>query len=125
MADEIIAEIVRRTEGVSPAFIKELMRRSVQFHLERNGDGAGTINQQDVDCALDEMLISGGGLNLKLLGATGIKSSRKLKLNSSGLDQSGWKVRSPTNQSFHRQENGPGERVGETPAIECFESRSK
>ena len=68
LTDELVAEVVRRTEGVSPAFIKELMRRSVQFHIERNG--AGEVASEDVANALDEMLISGGSLNLKLLGAS-------------------------------------------------------
>ena len=31
---------VKRTEGVGASFIKELMRRSVQFHLERDGSGS-------------------------------------------------------------------------------------
>ncbi len=65
IADEVVADIVRRTEGVSPAFIKEMMRRSVQFHIERNG--TGDISQDDIGNALDEML--SGKLNLKLLGA--------------------------------------------------------
>ncbi len=69
LTDEVVVDVVRRTEGVSPAFIKELMRRSVQFHIERNG--TGTISRGDVFNALDEMLIRGGSLNLKLLGATG------------------------------------------------------
>ena len=43
------------------------MRRSVQFHLERNA--AGRLEVQDVERALDERLFSGGTLNLKLLGA--------------------------------------------------------
>jgi ATP-dependent 26S proteasome regulatory subunit len=59
--------IVQRTENVSAAFIKELMRRSVQFHLERNG--SGRVDLPDVEAALDEMLFSGGSLNAKLLGA--------------------------------------------------------
>ena len=63
--DDVVADIVRRTQGVSPAFIKELMRRSVQFHIERNG--TGDISQGDIGNALDEML--SGKLNLKLLGA--------------------------------------------------------
>lgn len=67
ISNEIIETIVRRTEKVSAAFIKELMRRSVQFHLERNG--TETIQLADVESALDEMLFSGGSLNLKLLGA--------------------------------------------------------
>ena len=43
------------------------MRRTVQFHIERNGTGEVSI--EDVDNALNEMLFSGGSLNLKLLGA--------------------------------------------------------
>ncbi len=69
LPDEIVAKIVRRTEGVSGAFIKELMRRSLQFQLERSETGA--VELQDVDDALDELLVSGGSLNLKLLGAEG------------------------------------------------------
>lgn len=68
LSEDSVAEIVRRTEGVSAAFIKELMRRSVQFHLEHNG--TDTVSREDVDNALDEMLFHGGKLNLKLLGAT-------------------------------------------------------
>ena len=63
----VVDETVRRTDGVSAAFIKELMRRTVQFHIER--DGAGEVSHDDVDNALNEMLFSGGSLNLKLLGA--------------------------------------------------------
>jgi hypothetical protein len=67
LADEVVAAVVRKTDHVSAAFIKELMRRSVQFHLERNG--TGRIELADVESALDEMLFRGGSLNLKLLGA--------------------------------------------------------
>ncbi len=67
LSDEVVAEVVLRTEGVSASFIKELMRRSVQFHIER--DGTGEITREDTANALDEMLVSGGSLNLKLLGA--------------------------------------------------------
>ena len=69
VSDDVISAIVQRTEKVSAAFIKELMRRSVQFHLERNG--SGRIELPDVEQALEEMLFSGGSLNLKLLGAEG------------------------------------------------------
>jgi hypothetical protein len=65
-SDEIVAEIVRRTDKVSAAFIKELMRRATQFHIERNGSGA--LELIDVSQAIDEMLFSGGSLNVKLLG---------------------------------------------------------
>jgi ATP-dependent 26S proteasome regulatory subunit len=64
---DLVVEIVRRTDGVSAAFIKELMRRVNQWHIER--DGGTEINRADVDSALDEMLFKGGSLNLKLLGA--------------------------------------------------------
>ncbi len=42
----------------------------MQFHIERNG--TGDISSEDVVSALDEMLISGGSLNLKLLGASDV-----------------------------------------------------
>jgi hypothetical protein len=64
---DVVRSIVQRCEKVSAAFIKELMRRSVQFHLER--EESGRIVLADVENALDEMLFSGGSLNLKLLGA--------------------------------------------------------
>jgi cell division protease FtsH len=67
VSEEVVEAIVGRTEKVSAAFIKELMRRSVQFHLERNG--SGRVELPDVEQALEEMLFSGGSLNLKLLGA--------------------------------------------------------
>ena len=40
-----------------------------EIHLERNGDGCVLL--ADVENALDEMLFSGGSLNLRLLGAEG------------------------------------------------------
>ncbi len=43
------------------------MRRAMQFHLEQ--DDSSTIEIQDVDSALEELLFSGGSLNRKLLGA--------------------------------------------------------
>ncbi len=69
VSDDVVAHIVRRTGLVTASFIKELMRRSIQFHLER--DGNGQLELSDVDQALDEMLFHGGTLNLKLLGAAG------------------------------------------------------
>jgi AAA+ superfamily predicted ATPase len=70
LPEAVINETVRRTDGVSAAFIKELMRRTVQFHIER--DGAGDVSPGDLDSALEEMLLRGGSLNLKLLGAESI-----------------------------------------------------
>lgn len=65
--DDLVQNIVTRTQNVSASFIKELMRRSAQFHLER--DGSRMLQIDDVKNALDEMLLGGGSLNLKLLGA--------------------------------------------------------
>jgi ATPase family associated with various cellular activities (AAA) len=67
--EDVVEAIVKRTERVSAAFIKELMRRSMQFHLERTE--SGRISLEDVDQALQEMLMTGGSLNLKLLGGSG------------------------------------------------------
>jgi hypothetical protein len=69
LTDEVVRAVVRRTGQVSAAFIKELMRRAVQFRLER--DGSGPLEWRDVESALEEMLFRGGSLNLKLLGAEG------------------------------------------------------
>lgn len=59
---------MKKTEGVSASFIKELMRRIAQFAIERDGDDE--ITHQDVNGALDEMLFKGGSLNLSILGAS-------------------------------------------------------
>jgi hypothetical protein len=66
LSEEIAQTIVSKTEGASAAFIKELMRRAAQYHLEVDGDGPVTVD--NLEAALDEMLFAGGSLNLKLLG---------------------------------------------------------
>jgi hypothetical protein len=57
---------VQRSEGVSAAFIKELMRRVAQSSLAR--DGGNSVTSADVNEALDDMLFTGGRLNVRLLG---------------------------------------------------------
>jgi hypothetical protein len=57
---------VRRTKGVSAAFIKELMRRIAQSAIAR--DEGQSVIAADIEEALDDMLFSGGRLNIKLLG---------------------------------------------------------
>ena len=64
--EDVARAIVVKTDGVSPAFIKELMRRAAQYCLDR-GD-SGSLELADVDDALQEMLILGGRLNASLLG---------------------------------------------------------
>lgn len=63
--------IVRKTRGASAAFIKELMRRAAQFQLEMQKNGE--LDQSAVDAALEEMVFSGGALNLKLLGGGSVE----------------------------------------------------
>jgi ATP-dependent 26S proteasome regulatory subunit len=66
LSEAIIAAAVTRTEGVSAAFIKELMRRIAQSAIAR--DGGDSVISADIDEALDDMLFAGGRLNVKLLG---------------------------------------------------------
>lgn len=68
LAEEVVKSIVSQTDMVSASFIKELMRRCVQFALDRD-EQAESIELSDVDAALREMLVTGGSLNKKLLGA--------------------------------------------------------
>jgi hypothetical protein len=63
---EVIADLARRTEGASPAFIKEFTRRIAQHHLEAPQDA--DVSRVTTDVALHEMLFSGGVLNRALLG---------------------------------------------------------
>jgi hypothetical protein len=64
----LASKLVKRTEGVSAAFIKELMRRSAQFAFERRSK-ASSLMESDVENALRELLFEGGSLNATLLGA--------------------------------------------------------
>lgn len=70
IAPEVVDATVSATGGVSASFIKELMRRGIQFHLECRPDAPQPeILQNDVDQALEELLWSSGALNRRLLGA--------------------------------------------------------
>jgi ATP-dependent 26S proteasome regulatory subunit len=62
----VVDEAVRRTQGVSAAFIKEMMRRLAQGGIARGGGKPAA--SADIDEALSDMLFEGGGLNVKLLG---------------------------------------------------------
>jgi ATP-dependent 26S proteasome regulatory subunit len=63
---DLLDLIVRRTKGVSAAFVKELMRRCAQFQIE---SGAGKLlTERAMNSALEEMLFAGGKLNRRLLG---------------------------------------------------------
>jgi len=70
LSDDVIESLVKKTKGASAAFIKELMRRAAQFNLQDGNSGSLTANQ--INSALEEMLFTGGSLNAKLLGASGV-----------------------------------------------------
>jgi ATPase family associated with various cellular activities (AAA) len=67
----LVALAAKRTEGVSAAFIKELMRRTAQAAIARGDGAAKTVvdpSETDLSEALDDMLFAGGKLNATLLG---------------------------------------------------------
>jgi ATP-dependent Clp protease adapter protein ClpS len=66
LSDALVSEAAQRTQGVSAAFIKEMMRRVAQASIAR--DGGKTVESGDISEALDDMLFTGGKLNVKLLG---------------------------------------------------------
>jgi len=69
LGDAVVREAAQRTAGVSAAFIKELMRRTAQAAIARGGAKKVTEpSAADLGEALDDMLFSGGQLNVKLLG---------------------------------------------------------
>jgi hypothetical protein len=59
-------DAVKRTEGVSAAFIKEMMRRVAQSSIAR--DDGNSVTSADLQEALNDMLFTGGRLNVRLLG---------------------------------------------------------
>jgi len=62
----VVSEAAKRSDGVSAAFIKEMMRRTAQASIER--DGGRSVSIADLTSALNDMLFTGGKLNVKLLG---------------------------------------------------------
>ena len=66
LGEAVIDEATQRTKGVTAAFIKELMRRIAQASIAR--DGGMAVRSDDIGEALDDMLFTGGKLNVRLLG---------------------------------------------------------
>jgi hypothetical protein len=66
VSDDGSEAVVQKTKRASAAFIKELMRRAAQYQIQTGKDGP--LGVEHVEAALDEMLFSGGSLNVKLLG---------------------------------------------------------
>jgi ATP-dependent 26S proteasome regulatory subunit len=67
LTDELADSIAAKTEGVSAAFIKELMRRLAQAVIERGSDSAAVI-AQDVEEALGELALGNDELTATLFG---------------------------------------------------------
>lgn len=67
ISDDTLADITRRTKGVTASFIKELMRRAAQSWLEAGSKDA--IPAETFPRAIEEMTLGGGRFNAKLLGA--------------------------------------------------------
>lgn len=67
-----LADVLDRTEGTSPAFIRELLRRASLLAIERGGTepDTGTLTVQDADlsAAVDELLADDSRLTARLLG---------------------------------------------------------
>lgn len=72
LGQDTVDDLCRRTEGASPAFIKELMRRIAQHHLTAGGE---QVARPTVEAALHEMLFSGGALNTRLLGGAAVATA--------------------------------------------------
>jgi hypothetical protein len=58
---------VQRTEGVSGAFIRELLRKALLFAADE-GNGA-VVEDRHLSEALHELIVQGGELTRSLLGA--------------------------------------------------------
>ena len=60
--------LVERTQGVSAAFIRELLRKAALLAAEERAD-AVVVTNEHIDMALRELLVDGGELTATLLGA--------------------------------------------------------
>ncbi len=67
-AGDLVA-VVRRSEGASPAFIRELTRRGALLAVEEGGDGTVVVEERHLIAALDELQSDRERLTGALLGA--------------------------------------------------------
>src|SRR5262249_35476108 len=70
LSADLMDDLARRTDGASPAFIKEFLRRIAQHHLDSETEGS--VTNATATAALHEMLFSGGVLNTRLLGGEAV-----------------------------------------------------
>ena len=62
---------IQRTDGVSAAFIRELLRRAAAFAADDAPRGPLVVTDKHLDDALFELLVAGGELTRSLLGVRG------------------------------------------------------
>ena len=66
-------ELIARTENVSGAFIRELLRKAAVFAAEDDGQMPLAVSDRHIEDALTELVVAGGTLTQSLLGAQGSK----------------------------------------------------
>jgi ATP-dependent 26S proteasome regulatory subunit len=66
LSHAVVERIVGSTDGASAAFIKELMRRSLQLHLARTAEAA--VDTVDIQEALDELVLNQRPFSARVLG---------------------------------------------------------
>ena len=64
--------MIRRTEGVSPAFIRELLRKSALIAAEQSPDAEGppSVNDAHLRDAFHTILVEGGEMTRSMLGVS-------------------------------------------------------
>lgn len=68
---ERLPELIDQTEGVSAAFIRELMRKAALFAADESSESeAIVVEDHHMDEALKELVFEGGELTKRLLGAS-------------------------------------------------------
>lgn len=62
------SRVLERTEGVSAAFIKELLRKAALFAADASTEDPLTVTEEHLDQALFDLVVEGGHLTKALLG---------------------------------------------------------
>jgi hypothetical protein len=93
LLDADVSQIVERTDGASPAFLQELVRRATLLALEdrrsadstdEGGNEAVQLNSEDFRAALHELVELGGPLTQQLLGFSPNRASDDAPFRESG-----------------------------------------
>lgn len=104
-----LAAVVRRSEGASPAFIRELTRRGALLAVEEGGEGAVVVEERHLVAALDELQSDRERLTGALLGADAaagtpppsvpppsVAAENAVELVDEEDDDEGWTAYGPT-----------------------------